>query len=85
MVLTIPISPEIEAKLKAKAAVAGVDVETFATRALEHAIATPSLDEVLAPIRSEYEASGMNEEELVELLEVAKHQLRDQRRGRQPS
>ena len=81
MVLTIPISPETEAKLKMKAAAAGVDLTTFAARTLERVASRPSLEEVLAPLRSEFEASGMSEEELIDLLETAKHEMRAERRG----
>jgi hypothetical protein len=72
MPLSVPITPETEARLKAKAA-AGLDVETFAARTLERVAARPPLDEVLAPLRAEFEASGMSEEHLAELLEQAKH------------
>ena len=79
--LSIPISPEVEAKLKAKAAVAGIDMQTFAALTLERAASRPSLDELLAPLRAEFEASGMSEQQLVELLEAAKHELRNARQG----
>ena len=85
MVLTIPISSETEAKLKAKAAGAGLDVQTFAAQTLERIAARPSLDEILAPLRVEFEASGMSEDELVDLLEEAKHEMRAERRARENS
>jgi hypothetical protein len=83
MVLSIPISPEVEEKLKAKAAVAGVDIETFVALALERTALRPALDATLAPLRAEFEASGMSEAELVDLLETAKHELRAERRAQQ--
>ena len=76
MVLSLSISPEAEANLKVKAAAAGVDVATYAARMLEFAATRPSLDEVLAPLRDEFERSGMSEDELTELLENAKHEAR---------
>jgi hypothetical protein len=81
MMLSLSISPEAEAKLKEKAAAAGIDVTTFAARTLEHAATRPSLDEVLAPLRAEFDRSGMSEDELTNLLEQAKHEMRDQERG----
>ena len=48
--LSIPITPETEAKLKAKAATAGVDLHTYAARTLERIAARPPLDEILAPL-----------------------------------
>ena len=74
MALLVPFSPEAQAKLTAKAAAAGVDVTTFAVKTLERAAFRPSLDEVLAPLRQEFEESGMTEDELTDLLEQAKHQ-----------
>ena len=82
MVLKVPISPEAEARLKAQAAATGVDPDALAARVLEREFCRPSLDEVLAPLREEFEASGMTEEELIELLETAKHEMRAERRAR---
>jgi hypothetical protein len=76
MVLNVSISPEIEAKLKAKAAIGGFDVQTFVAVTLERAVSRPDLAEVLAPLRAEFDASGMNEDDLVKLLETAKHEMR---------
>ena len=85
MVLTIPISPEAEAKLIARAAAAGVDVVTFAAKTLERAASKPTLEEVLAPLRYEFEQSGMTEDELTAVLEQAKHEARAERRARKSS
>ena len=81
MPFTVPITPETEARLRAKAAAAGLDVETFAARALERVASRPSLDETLAPLRGEFEVSGISEEQLGELLEKAKHDDRAARRA----
>ncbi len=85
MVLSVSISPEAEAKLKAKAAAAGVDVESYASRTLERLVSRPSLEEVLAPLRAEFDESGMTEDELAEFLEQAKHKARAERRARRAS
>jgi hypothetical protein len=85
MVLHVPISAEAEARLHAKAAAAGLDAETFAARALEQVLTRPTLEEILGPLREEFDASGMSEEELVELLETAKHEMRAERRARTAS
>jgi hypothetical protein len=68
--------------LKAKAAEAGVDVQAFVAIMLERAALRPTLDEALAPLRAEFDESGMSEDELVTLLESAKHEMRAERRGR---
>ena len=85
MVLSLSISPEAEAKLKAKAAAAGVDLNTFASKSLERIATRPSLDEVLAPLRAEFDQSGMTEEELVNLLEQTKHEVRAEEQSRKAS
>ncbi len=85
MVLSIPITPDTEAKLRAQAAVVGVDVETFAARTLERVASRPPLDELLAPLRAEFDASGMTDEQLADLLEQAKHEMRAERRARHAS
>jgi hypothetical protein len=85
MVISISLSPELEDRLKAKAAAAGLDMATFASRTLERVAARPSLDEVLEPLRAEFYRSGMSENELTEFLEQAKHEARTERRARQAS
>jgi hypothetical protein len=82
MVLQLPISPDVEAKLRAKAAAAGVDLDTYVARTLEMEAQRPAIDAVLAPVRAGFEASGMTEDELTDLLEEAKHELRSERRRR---
>lgn len=69
--------------MKAKAADAGVDVETYATRHLELMAAPPkSLREISGPIAEAFSRTGMNEDELADFLETEKHALRGERRGK---
>jgi hypothetical protein len=82
MVLSFSISPEAEAKLKAKAAAAGLDIGAYAAKTLERIATRPSLDEVLAPLRAEFEKSGMTEEELTNFLERTKHEARAEQQAR---
>ena len=83
MVLMVPITPDTEAKLKARAATAGVDVETFAARELQRlARGIPSLEELSGPVADAFAQSGMSEDELAEFLEEEKHALRAERRAR---
>ena len=85
MVLSLSISAGAEAKLKAKAAAAGVDVETFASRTLERFANRPSLDEMLKPLREEFDRSGMSEKELTDFLEEVKHEARAEQHTRRAS
>ena len=84
MVLKVLISPEAEAKLRDRAAAAGVDVETYAARWLEM-FATPPLSnegsnghEASDPAEDE-----MTEEELSEFIEAAIHAMRAEKRARE--
>jgi hypothetical protein len=80
MVLSVTISSETEAKLRAKAAAAGVDVATYAARQLELLAKRPkSLHEISGPIGEAFSQSGMSEDELTEFLETEKHAMRDER------
>jgi hypothetical protein len=83
MVLSVTISNDAEAKLRAKAAAAGVDVATYAARQLELMAAAPrSLREVSGPVAEAFTRSGASEEELSDLLEAEKHAMRRERRER---
>ena len=83
MMLSLSISPETEACLREKAAAAGVDVETYAATIVEQSAKTPaSLKEISGAAADDFAASGMTEDELGELLEEAKHEMRAERRNR---
>jgi hypothetical protein len=83
MTLTIPISPEAEERLKAKAAAAGMDVVTYAARELERSFSAPrSIGEISGPAYEEFLHSGMTDDELGDLLEQAKHAMRAERRSK---
>jgi hypothetical protein len=86
MVLSLSISPEAEARLKAKAAAAGVDICTYVTGLVEQTAKAPlSLKEISGPIAEDFAKSGMTEEELGDLLEEAKHEMRAEKRARRAS
>ena len=82
MTLHISISPEAEEKLREKAAAAGEDIAKYAAGVLERCAQRPlSLEEISGPIAEEFRQSGMSEDELTELLESAKHDMRRERRA----
>jgi hypothetical protein len=82
MVLRLSISPKVEAKLKAKAAAAGEDVEKYASRQLEAIAQRPTLEELSGPIAKAFQKSGMTEDEWSDLLEREKHAMRAERRAK---
>lgn len=71
MTLSVPITPEIEAKLRERAACAGKAPEELA-----QAVTHPALDELLSPLRREVEATYLREDDLSDVLERAKHDMR---------
>ena len=86
MVLSISISPEAEANLKAKAELARVDLATYVSALVEQNAKRPlSIAEISGPIARDFEQSGMTEDEFSDLLEKAKHAMRAERRARQAS
>jgi hypothetical protein len=84
MVISLSISPEAEANLKAKAQAAGVDIATYAARQLELMATTPpSLRALSGTVGEAFAQSGMTEQELTDLLESEKHAMRSERRAKQ--
>ncbi len=83
--LTLTFSPETERKLRACAAANGQDVATFALQAIQEKLRTaplPTRDARLAPLREEFRASGMTDDELYNLLDEARDEARRDRRER---
>ena len=69
MSLTITLPTELEAQVRAAAARNAREVEQYVLDVIKRAILKPSLDEILAPVRKQFAASGMNEEEFDRLID----------------
>ena len=83
MVLSLSISNQTEAALKAKASAAGVDLPTYVLALIEQSTRSPlSLKEISGPVADDFAKSGMSEDELGDVLEHAKHQMRAAKRKR---
>lgn len=83
VMLEISLPPETEETLRKRAEANGEDVALFAARLLQDALNAPSVDELLAPFRSQVEESGMTDDELDELGNALRQDVRDGRRARQ--
>jgi hypothetical protein len=81
MSITIPLSAELEASLKSRAAAAGQDVAAYAAAILERIARPQSLAELSGPVHQRFRESGTTEEQLGEELERAKHEMRRDRKG----
>ena len=52
----------------------GVDASQFASQILERALASPSLEEILAPFRKQVQDSGLTDEQLDALFQDAREE-----------
>ncbi len=82
MTLSITLSPAAEAKLREKAAVSGEPLDSYATRLLEQAATTPTIDEVLAPFRKQVAESNMSDQRLDEFFENVREKAYQDRQRR---
>lgn len=82
MTINLKLSHEEEIALRRKARAAGIDVAAYALRVLRSNAKRPTLDEVLAPVRANFKASGLTDEQVAERYEAEKHAERAARRGK---
>jgi hypothetical protein len=84
MTITINLDPEEERRLAERAARHGEDVGSFIHRLIAREIQTPAttLDEALAPVRRQFEGSGMTDEELAALVEEVREEVWQENHGR---
>jgi len=64
MALNITVPPDTEARLRERAEAQGEDVASYAARLLREAVASPSIEDLLAPFRQQVDESGMTNEQL---------------------
>ncbi len=84
MTLTLQLNADTEDRLRRQAEVAGLEVAAYATRLLAQTVARPSIDELLAPLRKEFEGSGTTDEQLVDQVTEARDSYRADR-SRKPA
>ncbi len=84
MTITIDLKPEEERRLSERAAQNGEDVVTLIHRLIVREIQgpAPTLDEVLAPVRRQFEESGMTDEELASLVEEVREDIWQETQGK---
>ncbi|NOT62372.1 MAG: hypothetical protein HOP19_19365 [Acidobacteria bacterium] len=82
MELTITLPAEFGLQLRTAAARAGRAIEDYVVDAVKIALLTPSLDELLAPVRAEFAASGMTEDEYDQLIEAERQAIWDEKHGK---
>ena len=82
MVLSIELDARTEMRLREQAQAAGKDVSSYVSQLVEAAAAKPSLDELLAPLRKQFQASDISDEELVGDITQAQAEYRAEKRKR---
>ncbi|HEV8292517.1 MAG TPA: hypothetical protein VGP94_11370 [Tepidisphaeraceae bacterium] len=79
MRLNINISSKAEKNLKKRAAAHGKELAAYASQIVEEVATKPTLEELLKPLRKEFESSGASEEQLVEQITAAQKAFRNTR------
>jgi len=79
MRLNINISSKAEKNLKKRAAEKGKEVGDYASELVEKAVTKPTLEELLEPLRKQFESTGVSEEALVEQITAAQKAYRNHR------
>ena len=74
-VLTVFIDTETQNWLIKRAAAQGISVEQCALEALQHEARKPTFEEVFADVHADFEASGMTDEALGELIKQARAEV----------
>lgn len=82
MTLHIEISGDEVERLRERAAAVGMDVTEYAAGVLRRAAERPlSVSEISGPIAEAFRASGLTEDQLTDMLEQAKHEMRARKRA----
>ena len=86
MTIQVPISPEAEARLRLRAEALGEDLSSYVAR-LVACFAEPPIPlvDLSGPIGEAFAASGMTDDQLGDILEQTKHEMRADRRSRAQS
>lgn len=82
MSLIITLPTELEASVQTAAAKRGCNEEQFVLEAVKRALLKPALDELLAPVRKQFVASGMSEEEFDQLIDEERQAIVIEKCGR---
>lgn len=76
MSVVLELKPEIEEALQKKAKANGFEINLYVEKLIEKDIdRTKTIDEILAPVRQEFEESGMTEDELDEFIKEIREEV----------
>ena len=92
MTITIDLPSEVETKIKTQASNDGVKVEDYVKTLIKEASdrrerieknSEKSFDEILAPVRKGFLASGVNEDEILEFFEEVREEVWQEKQNRE--
>ena len=76
MTLNLPLSPDLETKLRQRAAATGKDVTAYVLEAVEEKLKVPDcLAELLGPIHAATKGTGMTEDHIDTLIEETRDEV----------
>ena len=75
MTINISLSPEQERRLTERAAQAGQGCTAYVHYLIDRDIKAESLDAILAPVRRNFERSGMTDDDLAALVEEVREDI----------
>ena len=82
MTVVLELKPEIEEALQKKARDNGFEFNVYLEKLIEKDIdRTKTIDEILAPMRQEFEESVMTEDELDEFIEEIREEVYQEKLG----
>jgi len=82
MEIIITVPEEVERILEQRAAASGQDVKELVEDMVKDQALRPTLDEILAPVRKEFTASGMTENEMDELIRAERRAMWEEKHGK---
>ena len=80
MSLIVDLDPKVEEALRKKASAQGTSFDAYVSSVLDkHVAQGPTIDEILEPVRQEFEKSGMTEDELDEFFYDLRQKVYDEK------
>lgn len=86
MTVVLELKPEVEEALQKRANAKGFPLSVYVEELIQKDVdAGPTLDEILAPVRKQFDDSGMTEEELNVFLDDLREKVwQEKQRGNAP-
>ena len=90
MIITVDLAPEVESKIKLQAAGNGVPMDAYVKTLIEEAaarheriaaLAVKPFDEILAPVREGFAASGLSEDEIMAMFAEARDEIQQEKQN----